>query len=100
MSTITAHVQTAQLHPGFMAATSFPCQRNHQDPRREQPESLDALFNAVAGWSGMEQALRTSPQEKLTLLRNPRVRSKQNALVYMMLMAFLKTIWIAAYKAT
>jgi len=48
----------------------------------------------------MEQALRTSPQEKLTLLRNPRVRSKQNALVYMMLMAFLKTIWIAAYKAT
>ena len=38
----------------------------------------------------MEQALRTSPQEKLTLLRNPRVRSKQNALAYIMLMAFFK----------
>ena len=81
-----------------MAAPSFRCQRTRQDPRRDQPESLDALFKEVAGWSGMEQALRTSPQEKLTLLRNPRVRSKQNALVYIMLMAFLKTIWLAAYK--
>ena len=63
-----------------MAAPSFRCQRTRQDPRRDQPESLDALFKEVAGWSGMEQALRTSPQEKLTLLRNPRVRSKQNAL--------------------
>jgi len=83
-----------------MAAPSFRCQRTRQDPRRDQPESLYALFKEVAGWSGMEQALRTSPQEKLSLLRNPGVRSKQNALVYMMLMAFLKTIWIAAYKAT
>ena len=48
--------------------------------------------------AGVEQALRTSPQKKLTLLRNPRVRSKQNALAYIMLMAFLKTIWLAAYK--
>jgi hypothetical protein len=48
----------------------------------------------------MEQALRTSPQEKLTLLRNPRVRSKQNALVYMMLMAFFETIWLTTYHAT
>lgn len=75
-----------------MAAPSFRCQQTRQDPRRDQPESLDALFKEVADWSGMEQALRTSPQEKLMLLRNPGVRSKQKVLEYMMLMDFFKTI--------
>ncbi|CAK6691153.1 hypothetical protein VB734_06855 [Synechococcus sp. BA-124 BA4] len=41
-----------------LAATPFRCQRACVDPVRDGPDSQQNLFQAIAGWPGMEQELR------------------------------------------
>ncbi|MGL6132939.1 MAG: hypothetical protein ACRC1L_01920 [Prochlorococcaceae cyanobacterium] len=54
-----------------IAAIPFRCKRAHQDPVREQPESLDALFMTVAGWPGVEQELRPGLSSELATQIKP-----------------------------
>jgi len=41
-----------------IAATPFRCQRTSPDPERSQFQSLEAVFETVFGWQGVESVIR------------------------------------------
>jgi hypothetical protein len=41
-----------------IAATPFRCQRTSPDPERVQFQSLEAVFDTVFGWQGVESVIR------------------------------------------
>ena len=68
-----------------VAATPFRCQRACPDPVRDNPESQRDLFQAVAGWPGVEQELQPgkwpdqAPQHKRIPVFDARTFQKYDA---------------------